>query len=86
MNSFRKSFAARPFQECEIEFALYAATDQVSEAYRAFDERVTRFFGSDSGRLLKLNIADGEGWSELCSFLNKPVPPKPFPHLNTAPA
>ena len=31
-------------------------------------------------RLLVWNVKDG--WSPLCSFLNKPIPPTPFPHDN----
>jgi hypothetical protein len=32
-------------------------------------------------RLLIFNFASG--WAPLCSFLDRPVPQKPFPHLNT---
>ena len=32
-------------------------------------------------RLLVYDLA--AGWAPLCAFLSKPVPPEPFPHLNT---
>jgi hypothetical protein len=32
-------------------------------------------------RLLTYDVADG--WEPLCRFLSRPVPPVPFPHLNT---
>lgn len=32
--------------------------------------------------LLVVNWEKGDGWDEVCGFLNKPVPDKPFPHNN----
>jgi hypothetical protein len=29
-----------------------------------------------------LSIAPGAGWAPLCAFLDVPVPPEPYPHLN----
>lgn len=33
-------------------------------------------------RLLEWSVEDG--WEPLCSFLGKPVPEEPFPHVNAA--
>lgn len=33
-------------------------------------------------RLLEWSVEDG--WEPLCSFLGKPVPGEPFPHVNAA--
>lgn len=30
--------------------------------------------------LLIIDFTEGEGWEELCEFLNKKIPNKPFPH------
>lgn len=37
-------------------------------------------------RLLVMDISTGDGWGPLCEFLRLPVPAKPFPILNKAPA
>ncbi len=34
------------------------------------------------GRVLRVTWETGDGWDELCEFLNKPAPDVPFPHLN----
>lgn len=46
----------------------------------------TRMFGTTSATgpddLLVLRITEGEGWRELCPFLDQEVPEAPFPHVN----
>jgi hypothetical protein len=37
-----------------------------------------------SDRLRVLCWEDGDGWKELCSFLDRPAPVRPFPHENRA--
>lgn len=32
--------------------------------------------------LLWMDIFNGDGYDKLCSFLNKPIPDKPFPHIS----
>jgi hypothetical protein len=61
-----------------------------------YDEKVFRYVHSDyyyrvlthfrnrHDKLLVLNICNGEGWKELCSFLGKEVPDVAFPHKNKA--
>ena len=29
-----------------------------------------------------MDITAGDGWKQLCGFLDLPVPPHPFPHIN----
>ena len=36
--------------------------------------------------LLTMDITAGDGWHELCDFLELPVPNQPFPHINPAAA
>lgn len=43
------------------------------------------FFKSCPDSLLMLDICAGEGWEKLCSFLQKPIPEKPFPNSNKTP-
>lgn len=49
-------------------------------------ERVAAFADRHKVPLLKVAWDQGDGWTELCDFLGKPVPDRPFPQLNTAQA
>jgi len=85
MESFQKAFAKRPFADTSIEFALYNEGPDIRDSYRAFEKRVRNFFSDKpAGKLLDLDISAGQGWSELCAFLGKPVPDAPFPMLNVS--
>ena len=42
------------------------------EAQRHNDE-VRQYFAG-SGRLLEMNLEQGDGWPELCPFLDRPIP------------
>jgi hypothetical protein len=44
--------------------------------------RVVNYFRDKPDQLLCLDIINGEGWPQLCPFLDKPVPKRPFPHKN----
>ena len=48
------------------------------------NEEVKEYFSDRPGDFMEFNVADGDGWSKLCDFLNKPVPKRKFPRLNTA--
>jgi hypothetical protein len=48
--------------------------------YREHNERVIRRVPAD--RLLVMDVTIGDGWQELCSFLDAPIPTAPFPHQN----
>lgn len=41
-------------------------------------------FADRSDDLLEFDVSAGHGWRELCSFLQRPVPKRQFPRLNTA--
>jgi hypothetical protein len=45
-------------------------------------ERVSRHFEERTSDFLILNICAGEGWPQLCQFLNRPIPEMSFPHLH----
>ena len=51
------------------------------ERYERHNAAVRRYFkGRDD--LLVMNLEAGDGWPELCRFLDAPVPDAPFPHRN----
>ena len=54
--------------------------------YEEHKRAVTEFFGEDSERLLVVSWDNGDGWHELCRFLNLNIPDMPFPHSNRAPS
>jgi hypothetical protein len=51
------------------------------EAYEKHNQKVQQYF-KDRSDLLIMDITAGDGWSKLCTFLNKPMPNQPFPALN----
>ncbi len=54
-----------------------------ADVYRRHVEDVRRYFDKSSyGRLLEMAITCGDGWELLCPFLEKPIPDRPFPHVN----
>jgi len=49
--------------------------DHVKNVHQFFNDR-------DSSRLLEVCWAKDDGWQQLCTFLNCPIPDEEFPHLN----
>ena len=50
--------------------------------YNNHNKNVIAYFKDKTDQLLVMNISEGDGWEKLCSFLNKPLPKKPFPYKN----
>jgi len=50
--------------------------------YIRHNEEVRQWFAKKPGRLLEIDITNKPEWSDICHFLEKPIPDKPFPHLN----
>jgi len=46
------------------------------------DKEINDYFKDKKSQLLIMDILNGDKWDKLCSFLNKPIPKKPFPHKN----
>ena len=70
-------------QRIRIHSCLYAKYSTWIEAYDAHDKRVRSFFeNKPPKRFSEINIPSGEGWRELCNFLDRPVPNQSFPHEN----
>jgi hypothetical protein len=54
--------------------------------YRRHNENTRCYFADRPNDLLVMDLAAGDGWPELCTFLDEPVPAAPFPRENAAPA
>jgi Sulfotransferase domain len=52
------------------------------ERFERHNREVLSYFASRPGDLLVMDLVRGDGWDELCHFLEKPVPDIPFPHAN----
>ena len=50
--------------------------------FERHNQQVKDYFKDRPNDLLIFNIIGGEGWKELCKFLNKAIPNKPFPSKN----
>lgn len=62
---------------------LYFNHADFTEAYRAHDRRVRRFFADKpKDRFLEFDVFRGDGWSELCAFIGCDIPRVPFPWEN----
>lgn len=71
------------------EFACTAAygtlkfdRERFARAYEEHERGVRDYFRERPGDLLVLDICGGNGWEELCTFLDMDAPPAPFPHAN----
>ncbi|MCO6044734.1 hypothetical protein NG895_12525 [Aeoliella sp. ICT_H6.2] len=57
--------------------------ERLKYAYERHSEEVRQYFSDKPGRLLTLDITKGDGWKQLCEFLDMPIPDEPFPHANS---
>ncbi len=53
--------------------------------FRAHNAAVRSYFRDRPGDFMEMNLSAGDGWEQLCAFLGKPVPGRPFPHANKGP-
>jgi hypothetical protein len=85
---FLRSIPGNPFAVyvTTIGQALYGSAgfdlDRYSRAYDAYRERVDRHFRGREHDLLVLDLFSGQGWPELCAFLDRPALETPFPFEN----
>ena len=56
--------------------------NQLIQQFENRNQEVMYYFKDSPSRLLVINIIDGDNWRELCTFLNKSIPDKRFPHEN----
>ena len=52
------------------------------DRYQRHIDEVRMYFRDRPGDLLVMDITRGDGWSKLCTFLEREQPDGPFPHLN----
>lgn len=52
----------------------------ISRYNKHYQSVLSYFKGRDN--LLIINLSEGDGWAEVCNFLDKPIPDQKFPHLN----
>ena len=52
------------------------------ETYHRHHADVRRYFAGRPDDLLELDVTTGDGWDELCPFLDLPVPDQPFSRAN----
>ena len=56
--------------------------DRFRFVYETHAKNVIDYFKNNKEQFLVIDICAGEGWKELCSFLDLPIPEEPFPHAN----
>ncbi len=54
------------------------------ERFENHNAEVIQYFQNRSDEFMILDFSKGDGWEKLCAFLEKEVPPTPFPHANRA--
>lgn len=81
-NPFKWEWKAYPFMN-KIHQKIYGRKSFDAETflvrYKRHNAEVQEYFKDRPGDLLVMNMDEGAGWQELCSFLGKPVPNIPYP-------
>ena len=75
----------RPFTEfiCAAVYGTHSFDeDRMRWVYETHVRNVRRFFKRRPEDLLEIDVCAGAGWTELCSFLDRPIPGFAFPFLN----
>jgi hypothetical protein len=55
--------------------------EQFVHGYEAYNAEVRAYFAGRTD-FRELNWERGDGWAELCRFVDMPIPDAPFPHAN----
>jgi hypothetical protein len=58
------------------------SADRLRYVKELHEATVRSYFAGRPEKLLVLNVFEGEGWKELCSFLDCPAPDEPYPREN----
>ena len=74
LNEIRNTLYGLPFPE--------VSEPQLIERYEKHNAEVECYFRDRSKDLLIVDWEEGNGWKELCEFLDKEMPEEPFPHAN----
>ena len=91
LQSARSEFAGRPVFEPwkrEVRRRLYGSIEWDEGSFRAgylrHHQHVQAVFAEKQQQLLSIDLVGGAGWQQICSFLNRSIPTRPFPHLNAS--
>lgn len=94
VSSVERLFEGKPFWDQTPEGELYnafhrmsygvdhAAPDALRRGYQRHVDDVLQYFADRPDDLLVMEGGGPENWEPLCAFLDKPVPPVPYPHEN----
>jgi len=63
-------------------FSFENLGDQYKKKYQERNQEIQDYFSNRPDDLLVVDWRKGDGWKQLCEFLDKPVPNRPFPRLN----
>ncbi|MER2491828.1 sulfotransferase family protein [Catenovulum sediminis] len=74
MNQIRSTLYNLPFPDVNKEMLL--------ARYQQHNQEVKAYFADRPDDLLVVNWEQGDGWPELCQFLQKKIPDQAFPHAN----
>ena len=58
--------------------------DEFLAQFEAHNAGVEEYFRDRPGKLLVVDLINGDGWEPICDFLDKPVPDMGFIHTNRA--
>ena len=82
--TMRNSNTWRWSVEKQLQDIANVNTHQLVAKYERFNEYVVMLCKAYNRPLLQLDVCRGEGWAELCEFLDKPVPKgMAFPHARS---
>jgi Sulfotransferase domain len=55
---------------------------KMTSTYLRHHSDVRHYFRDRADQLLEVDFTRGDGWKEICGFLDMPIPDEPFPHFN----
>lgn len=61
---------------------IYQNSKKIFDYYHNKTEEIREFFNDKPKQFLEMRITEGDGWEELCNFLNVPKLDVPFPVKN----
>jgi hypothetical protein len=73
-NAMRRTLYGLPFPDVTAE--------QLQQRYLHHNQEVREYFQNRPEDLLEIDWEAGDGWQELCAFINIPVPQVDLPHAN----
>jgi len=74
VNEQRRILYGLPFPDVTAE--------ELVQRYKRHNQEVTHYFSDRPNDLLALDWEKRSGWDDLCVFLDKEIPDRPFPHAH----